>query len=225
MLPQLDRRRFLIAASASVFCGHAPIARSANDAHRWIVAIGGCGGNLLDALCAQGSQSFATSLHVRTMRIDYSTSDSAFRSRAADVHVRLHERYSGSGRDPEQSAADFATQSCGISLHLNDAAAVLIFAGIGGGTGYGATFALARQLSERAIPCMVIAVTPFEFEQASRQTVMRLGSLRSCALVEPIPLSSSVSNDDEPVDWAFQRYEQAVAIACMTWINRQFCGD
>lgn len=224
MQPQLNRRRFLLAAGANVFCGRAPITGSANNAQRWIVAIGGCGGNLLDALYARGLQRFATFPQVRSMRIDYSTSDSEFRSRTADIHVRLHERYCGSGGDPEQSAADFATQSCGISRHLNDAAGVLILAGIGGGTGYAATLALTRQLSARATPRMVIAVTPFEFEQASQQTVMRLINLRSFASVAPIPLSSLISNDDEPIEWVFQRSEQAVATACLTWISRQFCG-
>lgn len=160
MLPQLNRRRFLLAGRASVFCSHAPIATSANDAHRWIIAIGGCGGNLLDAClhCMPMMQ------RIRTMRIDYATNEVAFRARPADAHVRLLEVFGGSGRDPAQVAIDLSTHYDLTWRNLDEATAVLIIAGIGGGTGYGATLALVGQLLQQRLPCDVIAVMPFSFE-------------------------------------------------------------
>lgn len=167
MLPQRNRRRLLLAASADLLCGRAPIARSANDAQRWIVAIGGCG---------------------------------------------------GSGRDPAQAAFDLATRFDLISRTLAEAAEVFILAGIGGGTGYGATLALAGQLSQREVAIEVIAVTPFVFEQPVSNVGMRIETLRRSARVKA--MSPVVSSTDEAVDRALLRCQHLVSVACMNWIKR-----
>ncbi|WP_172202803.1 hypothetical protein [Niveibacterium sp. COAC-50] len=191
------------------------LAASANSRRRCIVAVGGCGGNVLDALYAQSSPLFASSGHVISMRIDYASDEATFLARPADVHVRLHEYYGSSGRDPALAALDLSMHYDLVFSNLGEVEALLILAGIGGGSGYGATLELARQLSRRRLPCEVIAVMPCTFEAVAREAAERLETLRRSTSVQPV--SAPLLSADEPVSWSFMQCQLLIAASLAEW--------
>jgi len=152
------------------------------------------------------------------MRIDYAASGEAFHARPTDVHVRLHQTYGGSGGDPAHAAVDLAARFEGVWRHLREATAVLVLAGIGGGTDYGATLAQARQLSRHAVPCEVLAVVPFLFERFAEQMGERIVALQTAAVVSTVAIASSWSDDDS-TDRMFVRCNERVVASCLRWLK------
>ena len=81
------------------------------------------------------------------------------------------DRLSGRGAGGDVVAGRLATEGSVRALdeHLEGVRLAVIVTALGGGTGGGATLETAKHLSERGIPSIVFATTPFTFEGEDRQ--------------------------------------------------------
>jgi len=81
------------------------------------------------------------------------------------------DRLSGRGAGGDVVAGRLATESSikGLDEHLEGVRLAVIATSLGGGTGGGGTLETAKYLSERGVPSVVFATTPFTFEGEDRQ--------------------------------------------------------
>jgi cell division protein FtsZ len=143
-----------------------------------VVGIGGGGSNILDRLVLDGSEEIQL--------IAVNTDVQSLAGSVATQKVQLGRtltRGLGSGGDPELglAAAEEATDEIRTVLKGGDV--ILICAGLGGGTGSGATPWIAQLAKEENALVLVLAALPFTFEGRRRcaQATASLEQLRSSA--------------------------------------------
>ena len=128
-----------------------------------LVGVGGAGARMAKRI----SDSFPGG--VRLLIID---SDAASAQEAPDAPFALigGERLAGKGAGGDVVTARLATEESisQIKRHLEDASFAVIVAGLGGGTGCGATLELLRNFTDLGITSLVFATTPFSFEGEER---------------------------------------------------------
>jgi cell division protein FtsZ len=143
-----------------------------------LIGLGGAGVNILDQLALRFQQS------VRMIAID-SDRQVIAGSAVAEKHLlgAIRCRGLGCGGDP-----DFARELVAQDLNvleeiLGPVEQAILLVGVGGGTGSGASQALAEWLRERGVRVVVLAVTPFSFEAKRRmETAVRaVADLRQAA--------------------------------------------
>lgn len=105
----------------------------------------------------------------------------------------------GSGGDVPMARLAADDSRAAITEATEDVRLAVIVTCLGGGTGSGATLAIARQLRERGIPAIVFATTPFPFEGTERR--QRASGITSAIAAEAsasivLPLEKLVCGED-----------------------------
>lgn len=125
-----------------------------------VVGVGGAGGNAVSHMIRSGIQG-----------VDFicaNTDSQALASSEAPVQIRLGRTGLGAGAKPEQGRAAAETAREEIRAALNGANMVFITAGMGGGTGTGASPVVAEVAKELGILTVGVVTKPFTFEGSKR---------------------------------------------------------
>jgi cell division protein FtsZ len=128
-----------------------------------VVGVGGAGGNAVNNMIAAGLTG--------VQFIAANTDLQALASSRAEHRIQLGSGLTeglGAGSKPDigEAAAEEALEE--ISAHLRNAHMVFIAAGMGGGTGTGAAYVVARVARELGILTIAVVTKPFQFEGATR---------------------------------------------------------
>lgn len=203
-----------------------------------VMGVGGGGGNSVNRMCAMrddvksgkakktdGVQSIATGTNViftdETMQIEYivlNTDAKVLETSRADYKVQLGEKLTegtGAGGDPEVGEKSAEESREKIAQMLADTKMLIITAGMGGGTGTGASPFIAKLAREMGILTVAIVTKPFDFEGSRRMNtalggVSKLHSNVDSILV--IPNQKLVTEDEDlSVAEAFRRADDVLA--------------
>lgn len=128
-----------------------------------VIGIGGGGGNAVNRMIESGIEGVEF--------IDINTDKQALNSNRAHLKIQIGQKLTkglGSGGDPEvgRQAAEEDTER--LAEILEGADMVFLTAGLGGGTGTGATPVIANLASGMGILVIAIVTMPFDFEGRSR---------------------------------------------------------
>ncbi len=144
-----------------------------------VVGIGGCGGNVIDTMIANGIG-----------QVDFvavNTDDQALAGCSAPTKLQIGPRTTqghGTGSDPDvgkQSALENTEQ---LTEVLNGADMVFIVTGLGGGTGTGAGPVIASLAKQMGALTVAVAIKPFAFEGARRTQIAEEGVEKLVASVD-----------------------------------------
>ena len=143
-----------------------------------VIGVGGAGGNAVSHLAAQQfpGVAFAT----------VNTDAAALRQAAVGTRLSIGSRTMrglGAGGDPARGRSAAEEDAEAIRALVADANIVFIVAGLGGGTGTGASPVVARIAKECGALVLAIVMTPFECEggRRTRQAHLGLQELKSAA--------------------------------------------
>ena len=125
-----------------------------------VVGVGGAGGNAVAHMIRSGVQGVEF--------ICCNTDAQALAASEAQVQIRLGRTGLGAGAKPEQGRAAAETAREEIRAALNGAHMVFITAGMGGGTGTGASPVVAEVAKELGILTVGVVTKPFTFEGTKR---------------------------------------------------------
>ena len=125
-----------------------------------VVGVGGAGGNAVSHMIRSGIQGVEF--------ICANTDSQALASSDAPIQIRLGRTGLGAGAKPEQGRAAAETAREEIRAALNGANMVFITAGMGGGTGTGASPVVAEVAKELGILTVGVVTKPFSFEGTKR---------------------------------------------------------
>jgi cell division protein FtsZ len=128
-----------------------------------VIGVGGAGGNVVNNMIAAGLASVKF--------VVANTDMQALASSKAELRIQLGVNLTeglGAGSDPEigEAAAEEAADE--IRAALSDAHMVFIAAGMGGGTGTGAAYVVAREARDSGVLSIAVVTKPFQFEGAKR---------------------------------------------------------
>ncbi|MCR5414982.1 MAG: hypothetical protein K6F50_09705 [Kiritimatiellae bacterium] len=119
----------------------------------------------------------------------------------------------GTGGDPAQARLAAEDSLASFDAHLEGVRLAVIAAGLGGGTGAGATVAICRHLKEAGIPSLVFATMPFSFQGddcMSRAAGMTTSISEEASAAIFLPLDKLVAGTDN-MDEAMRRAIGAMA--------------
>jgi cell division protein FtsZ len=128
-----------------------------------VIGVGGAGCNVVNNMIAAG---------LANVRFVVANTDmQALASSKAEIRIQLGVNLTeglGAGSDPEigEAAAEEAAEE--IRTTLADSHMVFIAAGMGGGTGTGAAYVVAREARNSGILSIAVVTKPFQFEGAKR---------------------------------------------------------
>ena len=140
---------------------------SANGTVIKVVGVGGAGGNAVGHMIRSGVQGVEF--------ICCNTDAQALATSDAPVQIRLGRTGLGAGAKPEQGRAAAETAREEIRAALNGANMVFITAGMGGGTGTGASPVVAEVAKELGILTVGVVTKPFSFEGSKRMRMAEEG--------------------------------------------------
>lgn len=140
---------------------------SANGTVIKVVGVGGAGGNAVGHMIRSGVQGVEF--------ICCNTDAQALAASEAPVQIRLGRTGLGAGAKPEQGRAAAETAREEIRAALNGANMVFITAGMGGGTGTGASPVVAEVAKELGILTVGVVTKPFSFEGSKRMKMAEEG--------------------------------------------------
>lgn len=140
---------------------------SANGTVIKVVGVGGAGGNAVGHMIKSGVQGVEF--------ICCNTDAQALAASEAHVQIRLGRTGLGAGAKPEQGRAAAETAREEIRAALNGAHMVFITAGMGGGTGTGASPVVAEVAKELGILTVGVVTKPFSFEGTKRMKMAEEG--------------------------------------------------
>jgi cell division protein FtsZ len=132
-----------------------------------VVGVGGGGGNAVRRMIARGIAGVEY--------ICINTDSQALASTGADVSLQIGESGLGSGFRPDMAAQAAEKEYERIKEVLSGAHMVLVTAGMGGGTGTGASPVVARAAKELGILTVGVVTMPFSFEGQKKQKVAQQG--------------------------------------------------
>ena len=132
-----------------------------------VVGVGGAGGNAVAHMIHSGVQGVEF--------ICCNTDSQALAASEAHVQIRLGRTGLGAGAKPEQGRAAAETAREEIRAALNGAHMVFITAGMGGGTGTGASPVVAEVAKELGILTVGVVTKPFSFEGTKRMRMAEEG--------------------------------------------------
>ncbi|MEY2410304.1 MAG: cell division protein FtsZ [Verrucomicrobiota bacterium] len=143
-----------------------------------VIGVGGAGGNAVSHLAARHFPGIAFAT--------VNTDAMALRQTAAGARLSIGSRTMrglGAGGDPARGRAAGEEDADAIRALIGDAKIVFIVAGLGGGTGTGASPVVARIAKECGALVLAIVVTPFDCEGGRRMRQAHLGlqELKSAA--------------------------------------------
>ncbi len=129
-----------------------------------IVGIGGCGCNAVNMLYEMGVNKHASLIAINTdsAALDHCTLDNKLL-----IGENLTHGY-GAGADPDIGLEAAKESRKGILEYIQRCDFVILVAGLGGGTGTGATPYIAELAGELGKPCICVATLPFESEGKMR---------------------------------------------------------
>jgi cell division protein FtsZ len=128
-----------------------------------VIGVGGAGGNVVNNMIAAG---------LASVRFVVANTDmQALASSRAELRIQLGVSLTeglGAGSDPEigEAAAEEAADE--IRAAVADSHMVFIAAGMGGGTGTGAAYVVAREARDCGVLSIAVVTKPFQFEGAKR---------------------------------------------------------
>lgn len=144
-----------------------------------VVGIGGCGGNVLDTLIANGID-----------EVDYvavNTDEQALHTCSAPTKLQIGQRTTqghGTGSNPEIGNQSALENTEDLTELLGDADMVFLVAGLGGGTGTGAAPVIASLAKQMGALTVAMAIKPFVFEGSRRARIADDGLDRLVANVD-----------------------------------------
>lgn len=135
-----------------------------------IIGVGGCGNNAVNRLVRQTSYPIEyIAVNTDQMVLDKST---------ADICVPIGKKITngfGAGGDPEVAKSAAEESESSLMEIVKDAHMVILTAGMGGGTGTGATPYIAKLCKDAGILTVAIVTTPFCFENPNRMDTAKAG--------------------------------------------------
>jgi len=134
-----------------------------------VVGVGGCGGNAVDHMIAQGVQGVEF--------ICANTDAQALKRNQAKIQLQLGASFTkglGAGADPEIGRQAALEDRERISELISGADMLFLTAGMGGGTGTGAAPVIAEVARELGILTVAVVTKPFAFE-GKRQRIAQEG--------------------------------------------------
>ncbi len=128
-----------------------------------VIGVGGAGGNVVNNMIAAGLGSVKF--------VVANTDLQALASSKAEHRIQLGANLTeglGAGSDPEigEAAAEEAAEE--IRAVVSGAHMIFVAAGMGGGTGTGAAYVIAREARDLGILSIAVVTKPFQFEGAKR---------------------------------------------------------
>lgn len=132
-----------------------------------IVGVGGAGGNAINHMAASGPADFEF--------ICANTDAQALSNTLTENRIQLGESGLGAGSDPIVGRESAMSERTAIADALKGADMVFLTAGMGGGTGTGATPVVAEVARELGILTVGVVSKPFEFEGPRRTRVAEEG--------------------------------------------------
>jgi cell division protein FtsZ len=128
-----------------------------------VIGVGGAGGNVVNNMIAAG----LGNVKFVVANTDMQALAASKAERRIQLGVNLTEGL-GAGSDPEigEAAAEEAAEE--IRAALADSHMLFIAAGMGGGTGTGAAYVIAREARELGILSIAVVTKPFQFEGTKR---------------------------------------------------------
>ncbi|MDE0263369.1 MAG: cell division protein FtsZ [Bryobacterales bacterium] len=152
-----------------------------------VVGIGGCGGNVLDTLIANGID-----------QVDYvaaNTDEQALQTCSAPTKLQIGQRATqgyGTGSNPEVGKQSALENTEDLTELLGDADMVFLVTGLGGGTGTGAAPVIASLAKQMGALTVAAAIKPFAFEGSRRARIADDGLDR---LVENVDTTIVIQNE------------------------------
>ena len=128
-----------------------------------VIGVGGAGGNVVNNMIAAG----LGNVKFVVANTDLQALAASKAERRIQLGVNLTEGL-GAGSDPEigEAAAEEAAEE--IRAALADSHMLFIAAGMGGGTGTGAAYVIAREARELGLLSVAVVTKPFQFEGTKR---------------------------------------------------------
>lgn len=169
-----------------------------------VVGIGGCGGNIVTRMMMGERPKGVEFVAINTDKqdLDYTL-----------AHKKLYigkalTRGLGAGMNPEIGKQAAEENRSEIGEILEDADIVFLAAGMGGGTGTGATPVIAEIAKEKGILTLAVVTKPFSFEGSQRMTIAQEGIMRlkdkvDSLVVIPNDRIFSIIEKDTPISKAF----------------------
>ncbi|MFZ1101874.1 MAG: cell division protein FtsZ [Hyphomicrobiaceae bacterium] len=128
-----------------------------------VIGVGGAGGNVVNNMIAAG---------LANVRFVVANTDmQALASSRAELRIQLGVSLTeglGAGSDPEIGEAAAEEAGDEIRAAVADSHMVFIAAGMGGGTGTGAAYVVAREARDCGVLSIAVVTKPFQFEGAKR---------------------------------------------------------
>ena len=152
-----------------------------------VIGIGGCGGNVLDTLIANGIG-----------QVDYvavNTDEQALQTCGAPTKLQIGQRTTqghGTGSNPEVGRQSALENTEDLTELLSDADMVFLVTGLGGGTGTGAAPVIASLAKQMGALTVATAIKPFAFEGSRRTRIADDGLDR---LVENVDTTIVIQNE------------------------------
>jgi len=142
------------------------VERNGSNAKIKVVGVGGCGGNALNDMIQSG---------VGDVEFIVANTDSqALANNLASSRITLGPGL-GAGKRPDEGRKFAEESSPEIEKNLQGADMVFITAGMGGGTGTGASPVVARIAREQGALTVAVVTMPFDFEGPHRRELARNG--------------------------------------------------
>ena len=182
--------RILLALPGVFRRGRHPEARSI-----LVVGVGGGGGNAVDRMADAGTPGRAGPALPGVGFVVCNTDAQALRESLAGTRIRIGDAVThglGSGGDPDvgRRAAEEDAEKIGRALAGADL--VFVTAGLGGGTGSGATPIVAAKAREQGALTIAVVTKPFDFEGVQRREIADESAVR---LLSEVDALITVEND------------------------------
>ena len=135
-----------------------------------VIGVGGAGNNVVNRMVKSGTQGVEF--------IAINTDKQALSVSSADQKIQIGEKLThgqGAGSDPDVGKRSAEESRSNIAKAIEDADMVFITAGMGGGTGTGATPTVAEIAREAGVLTVGVVTKPFKFEGKRRATQAEVG--------------------------------------------------
>ena len=168
-----------------------------------VLGVGGAGGNVVNNMISNGIKD-ADFMVANTDMQDLERSEAPIR---VQIGVQTTQGL-GTGADPEcgKQAAEESIEE--VLRHLQDTHLLFITAGMGGGTGTGATGVIARRAREQGILTLGMVTKPFDYEGAEKMRVAEDAIVRLHEDMDKLIVISNqnlfaLANEQTPLSEAF----------------------
>lgn len=202
---------------------------SDNPKQPFIIGVGGAGTNIVSGI----QKDIPSGVCVVKANTDVESLNRPDNAGGRKIQLGVHcLQGHGAGANPEAGSQAAKESLDEFSSLILDASFVVFIAGMGGGTGAGATPVFVKVAVERQIPTAVIAILPFDFE-GQRRFGKALTSIRSfddpsiilIRLSNQLPLSKHRPEDLNMLECFKLMDEMAgqMALSLINQLKKQFC--